>query len=91
MVRSPRLITRDAVRGWCRRPAMASAEKTQPPIVVAAIVLPFAIETTQQLVLWLDRACESADVVDNLTGLAIGLAGGVVVRRLIDGVDPRRR
>ena len=51
-------------------------------IVVAAIVLPFAIETTQLLVLWLDRACQSADVVDNLTGLAIGLGGGVAVRRL---------
>jgi VanZ like family len=47
-------------------------------VVVAAIALPFAIEATQLLIPLLDRACESADVVDNLTGLTIGLAGGVV-------------
>jgi len=51
-------------------------------VVAAAIALPFAIEATQLVVLWLDRACESADVVDNLTGLAIGLGGGIVMRRL---------
>ena len=56
-------------------------------VLVAAIALPFAIETTQLLVLWLDRACESADVVDNLTGLAIGLGGGIVMRRLAAGAD----
>jgi hypothetical protein len=55
-------------------------------VVVAAIALPFAIETTQLLVPWLDRACQSADVVDNLTGLAIGLAGGVVAGRLVGAV-----
>ena len=55
-------------------------------VAVGAIALPFAIETTQLLALWLDRACQSADVVDNLTGLALGLAGGVVVKRFIAGV-----
>jgi glycopeptide antibiotics resistance protein len=45
-------------------------------VVFGAIALPFAIETTQLLWAWLDRACESADVIDNLTGLAIGLGGG---------------
>jgi glycopeptide antibiotics resistance protein len=58
-------------------------------IVVAAIALPFAIETVQLLVPALDRACESADVVDNLTGLAIGLAVGVVTRRFVVAADPR--
>jgi glycopeptide antibiotics resistance protein len=47
-------------------------------ILAFAIALPFAVETVQLLVPALDRACESADVVDNLTGLAIGLAGGSV-------------
>jgi glycopeptide antibiotics resistance protein len=47
-------------------------------VLIAAIALPFAIETAQLLLPVLDRACESADVVDNLTGLAIGLAGGSV-------------
>ncbi len=46
--------------------------------MIAAIALPFAIETIQLLLPVLDRACESADVVDNLTGLVIGLGGGVV-------------
>jgi glycopeptide antibiotics resistance protein len=58
-------------------------------VVIAAIALPFAIETIQLLVPVLDRGCESADVVDNLTGLAIGLACGVVTRRLVAFVDPQ--
>lgn len=58
-------------------------------VVIAAIALPFAIESIQLLAPALDRACESADVIDNLSGLAIGLAGGVVARRLVPAVDPR--
>jgi glycopeptide antibiotics resistance protein len=60
-------------------------------IVIAAIALPFAIETTQLLAPALDRACESADVVDNLTGLAIGLIGGVVAGRLVAAMSRRPR
>ena len=41
-----------------------------------AIALTFGIETIQLLVPALERAYESADVVDKLTGLAIGLGGG---------------
>ena len=51
-------------------------------VVVAAIALPFLIETTQLLVPALERGCQSADVVDNLTGLAVGLAAGTVGRWL---------
>jgi glycopeptide antibiotics resistance protein len=58
-------------------------------VVTAAIALPFAIETIQLLVPMLDRGCESADVVDNLTGLAIGLACGVVTSRLVAAVNPQ--
>jgi glycopeptide antibiotics resistance protein len=50
-------------------------------VVAAAVALPFAIETTQLLLPVLDRGCQSADVVDNLTGLLIGLASGVAARR----------
>jgi hypothetical protein len=60
-------------------------------IVIGAIALPFAVEATQALVPWLDRACEGADVVDNLTGLAIGLGGGVVAGRLAGVLDRRPR
>ena len=39
----------------------------------------------------LDRACQSADVSDNLTGLVIGLVVGIVVRwavePAVDGED----
>jgi glycopeptide antibiotics resistance protein len=56
-------------------------------IVIVSIALPFVIETVQLLVPALDRACESADVVDNLTGLAIGLAVGAVAGRLAGAVD----
>jgi VanZ family protein len=51
-------------------------------LVVGAIALPFAIETAQLLLPVLDRACESADVVDNLTGLVVGFGGGVVAGQL---------
>ena len=58
-------------------------------LVTGAIALPFAIEATQLLVPWLDRACESADVVDNLMGLALGLVAGVVAGRIARGADRR--
>jgi len=51
-------------------------------IVVAATALPLTIETVQLLVHALDRACEGADVVDNLVGLVLGLAVGSVAGRL---------
>jgi glycopeptide antibiotics resistance protein len=47
-------------------------------VIVAAIALPFAIETIQLLVPFLERACQSADVSDNLTGLIIGLGVGTL-------------
>jgi glycopeptide antibiotics resistance protein len=58
-------------------------------IMVAAIALPFAVEAFQLLVPALDRACESADVVDNLTGLAIGFGGGTATGWLASAVCRR--
>jgi len=55
---------------WSRRKAA---------LIVAAFALPFAIEAIQLVVISLDRACQSADVADNLTGLVIGLVVGIVV------------
>jgi glycopeptide antibiotics resistance protein len=60
-------------------------------IMAFAIALPFAVETVQLLVPALDRACESADVVDNLTGLAIGLAGGSIAGWLAAAAVRRSR
>ena len=51
-------------------------------VLLAAIALPFAIETTQLLVTALARGCESADVVDNLLGLVAGLGAGLAARGL---------
>ena len=57
---------------WTRRKAA---------LLAGAAALPVAIETIQLLVPWLERGCESADVVDNLTGLVIGLAAGAMIGR----------
>lgn len=60
-------------------------------LIAAAVALPFAIELTQALVRSLDRACQSADVVDNLTGLAIGLVGGLMAGWAVGAVERRDR
>ena len=49
-------------------------------LIVVAIAVPFVIETTQLLVPALERGCQSADVFDNLTGLAVGLGLGALGR-----------
>jgi hypothetical protein len=45
-------------------------------LIVGAVALPIVIETIQLVATALDRACQSADASDNLTGLAIGLVLG---------------
>lgn len=54
-------------------------------ILGLAILSPFAIETWQLLLPVLGRGCQSADVVDNLSGLVIGLVIGVGARILGSG------
>jgi hypothetical protein len=46
------------------------------------VALPFAIEGFQLVVTPLGRACQSADMVDNLTGLVLGLGAGWVAGTL---------
>lgn len=48
-------------------------------IVALAMLLPLAIELFQAAAPALGRGCESADVIDNLTGLLLGLACGALV------------
>jgi hypothetical protein len=48
-------------------------------VMGAAVALPFLIEGTQLTLLFLGRGCQSADVIDNLTGLVIGFCGGVPI------------
>ena len=58
------------------------ASRRKAVLVVGAFVLPFAIEVIQLLATGLGRGCQSSDVADNLTGLVIGLALGIVAGRL---------
>jgi len=52
-------------------------------LIVAAIALPFGIELAQLILPVLDRSCEAADIVDNLTGLGLGLVvGGIMASAL---------
>ncbi len=67
---------------------LVPGSRRKAAIVVGAIALPFAIEMIQLVVPRLDRACESADVVDNLTGLAIGLVAGTLVGQVARRVRP---
>ena len=52
-------------------------------VLLGAFALPIAIETVQLLATSLDRACQTSDVSDNLTGLVIGLAVGELVRGIV--------
>ena len=60
-------------------------------LVVGALLLPFAIEITQLLVHVLGRGCQSTDLIDNLTGLVLGLAAGAVIGRVAPGAAGRHR
>jgi glycopeptide antibiotics resistance protein len=69
--------------------ALIPRSRRKAAVLAAAVALPFVIEATQLLVVNLDRACESADVVDNLTGLVLGLAAGAVVAWLVPALGRR--
>jgi VanZ family protein len=53
--------------------------RTRRVAIAAGVLLPIVIELLQSQVTILNRSCESADVVDNLAGLLIGLAIGAAV------------
>jgi hypothetical protein len=55
-----------------------------------ALLLPFLIETLQLMLPALDRACQSGDVIDNLSGLVVGLVVGTVVGRIASGEGDHR-
>jgi hypothetical protein len=44
--------------------------------VIGAALLPLTIESIQLVATPLRRACQGADVIDNMLGLALGLAAG---------------
>lgn len=47
-------------------------------LMAVALAFPLVIETTQLIATPLDRACQSADVVDNISGLLFGFVVGSV-------------
>jgi glycopeptide antibiotics resistance protein len=56
-------------------------------LAAGAAALPLVIETIQLVAKGLDRACQSEDVVDNLTGLVVGLGVGLVIRLVANWVN----
>ena len=56
--------------------ALLPRSRSKAILIAAAVAYPFAIEGTQLFAPMLSRQCESADIVDNLTGLIAGLALG---------------
>ena len=69
--------------------AMMPRSRRKAVVLAGAVALPFAIETVQLLVPRLDRACQSADVADNLIGLAVGLGAGALMVRLLPSASRR--
>lgn len=65
-----------------------SLPRSRPAMLVlaGAVALPFAIEAAQLVITPLHRQCESADVVDNLTGLVLGLAAAVAARWVVRAI-----
>jgi len=69
--------------------ALLPRSRSRWALAGAAIALPFAIEATQAVIVAMDRACETGDIVDNLTGLFIGLLLGTLLRLALGRGDDR--
>ncbi len=54
--------------------------RTTLAVVAGAALLPFAIEIVQLVVVRLGRECQAGDMIDNLTGLALGALVTATVR-----------
>jgi hypothetical protein len=65
---------------------LAPLSRRKIVVVVAATLLPPTIEAVQLFSVALARACQGADVIDNLAGLALGLAAGGLVAWLVPAV-----
>ena len=48
-------------------------------VALVSAALPFAYEAGQQVFRGLQRACDTTDLADNLTGVLLGLAAGVLL------------
>jgi hypothetical protein len=57
--------------------------RTKLVLLVGALALPFLIEGIQYYFSALDRSCSTLDVVDNLTGLGVGLILGTLASAVV--------
>lgn len=55
----------------------------------AAVLMPIAIEAIQLVAVPFDRACESADIIDNLTGIGVGFMVARLGRGLVGRLGGR--
>jgi len=69
---------------------LVAVRRSRTWMIAAAVALPFLIEGIQLAAPIIDRGCQSADVVDNLTGLLLGLLVGSGIRLLRRGAVDRR-
>jgi glycopeptide antibiotics resistance protein len=67
--------------------ALLPRTKAAAMVTIAAIATPFVVETIQLVATVLGRGCQTADVFDNLFGLAIGLVIGTLARPLLARVS----
>jgi hypothetical protein len=72
--------------------AVAMLPRTRGAALVAlgAVALPFVVEGLQLVVTVLGRGCQTADVFDNLLGLAVGFALGTLGRAIVPGLGSTR-
>lgn len=60
-------------------------------IAVAAMALPFIVEGIQLTVTVLGRGCQTADLFDNLLGLALGFVAGTLARPVLAAAERSRQ
>lgn len=58
---------------------LAGRSRRTVALVAASLAFPFAIEAIQLALTPLGRTCQSVDVVDNLTGLVLGIGLGILL------------
>ena len=68
--------------------ALLPRSRRKAAVVILAVLMPFAIESAQGLFPELGRVCESADAIDNLTGLLVGLGVGFVAGSIARSMGP---
>ncbi len=66
---------------------LLGGSRSKAVLIALAVALPFLIETTQLLVPAIERGCQSADVIDNLTGLMAGLLCGTFATWFASAVE----